>query len=203
MSRPLSDTVDLSPLPDLEEVELEGGGRRFALRDRRAAEHALREGPTLARRREPARIITMAWGERYIDDLLSMAVPALMAPGNLPAFAEHFDSELVIVTELRFFDRIVAAPAVARLLQYCDLRLLPIDDLLSSWYGVTLTYALVRGFADLGPAMTDTHLVFLNADFVVADGSYRKLAEMILRGERLVVSPSYCGILEEVIGPAA
>ena len=61
---------------------------------------------------------------------------------------------------------------------------------LSPWYGITLTYALVCGFADLGPAMTDTHLIFLNADFIVADGSYRKLAEVIKTAERLVVSPA-------------
>ncbi len=203
MNRLLSDAIDPPPLPGIEAHELEGGGRRLAVRARREADRALRRGATPAQRKEPARIITMVWGERYIDDLLSMTIPALMAPGNLPAFVEHFDSELVIVTELRFFDRIIAAPAIARLLHHCDLRLLPIDDLLSSWYGVTLTYALVRGFADLGPAMTDTHLVFLNADFIVADGSYRKLAEVILRGERLVVSPSYCGVLEETRRPAA
>lgn len=186
---------------ELEEFELDGGGRRVGLRGRRAAADARPQDAAPATKKEPARIITMAWGERYIDDLLSMTLPALLAPGNLPSFTEYFDSELVVVTELRFFDRIIAAPVVARLLQHCDLRLLPIDDLLSSWYGVTLTYALVRGFADLGPAMTDTHLVFLNADFIVADGSYRKLAEVIRRGERLVVSPSYCGVLEEVVRP--
>ena len=76
---------------------------------------------------------------------------------------------------------------------------MPIDDLLSPWYGITLTYALVRGFADLGSAMTETHLIFLNADFIVADGSYRNLAEVIKRGERLIVSPSYCMDLEATI----
>ncbi len=149
--------------------------------------------------REPARVITMAWGDRYISDLLSLTMPALLAPGNVPALVEQFDAEFVIVTEMRFFDRIARAPVVARLLQHCDLRLLPIDDLLSQWYGITLTYALVRGFADLGEAMTDTHLFFVNADFIVADGSYRRLAEAIRRGARLAVSPSYCMILEDTV----
>ena len=151
------------------------------------------------RPREPARIITMAWGERYIADLLSLTIPALLAPGNIPAFARHFRCEFVIVTERRFFDRIGSSRVVAQLLRYCDLRLIPIDDLLSNWYGITLTFALVRGFADLGEAMTDTHLIFLNADFIVADGSYAKLAEMIQAGARLAVSPSYCMVLEDTV----
>jgi hypothetical protein len=150
-------------------------------------------------RREPARVITMAWGDRYIDDLVEITIPALLAPGNLPSFAEEFDCEFVIVTETRLFDRLARSAAIAALLNFVGVRLVPIDDLLSPWYGITLTYALVRGFADLGAAMTQTHLIFLNADFIVADGSYRKLAEIIKRGERLVVSPSYCMNLEDTI----
>ena len=170
---------------------LADGARRLSLRRR---EQRLSHDE-----REPARVITMAWGERYVGDLLEIAIPALLAPGNLPALAKNFDCELVIVTESRFFDRLERSAAIAALLGFADLRLVLIDDLLSPWYGITLTYALVRGFADLGTAMTRTHLIFLNADFVVADGSYRKLAEVIQQGERLVVSPSYCMDLEATI----
>jgi hypothetical protein len=152
-----------------------------------------------AKGRERARLITMAWGDRYIDDLIEITIPALLAPGNLPAFAEGFYCEFVIVTETRVFDRIARSAAIAALLDFADLRLVPIDDLLSPWYGITLTYALVRGFADLGAAMTRTHLVFLNADFILADGCYRRLAEAIKSGERLVVAPSYCMNLEDTI----
>jgi hypothetical protein len=150
-------------------------------------------------KRDPARIITMVWGEQYINNMLELTLPALLAPGNIPAFVEHFDAEMVVVTETRFFDLLADSPVIGRLLEHCDLRLLPIDDLLSDWYGITLTYALVRGFADLGEAMVDTHLLFVNADFILAENSYRKLAEAILRGERLVVSPSYCMVQEDTI----
>jgi hypothetical protein len=178
---------------------LADGARRLRLRDRQPIPSDGVEHVASRDEREPARVITMAWGDRYIGDLLEIAIPALLAPGNLPALAEVFDCQFVIVTESRFFDRLERSAAIAALLRFADLRLVPIDDLLSPWYGITLTYALVRGFADLGTAMTRTHLIFLNADFVVADGSYRKLAEVIRNGERLVVSPSYCMDLESTI----
>ena len=88
----------------------------------------------------------MAWGERYVDDLVEITITALLAPGNLPAFAETFACEFVIVTETRLFDHITRSAAIAGLLNFADLRLVPIDDLLSPWYGITLTFALVRGF---------------------------------------------------------
>jgi len=161
---------------------------------RRRADTAGDTGP-----RERARVITIAWGNRYVSELLEFTIPALLAPGNLPAFSRHFEPEYCIVTETRLFDRITTDPAIADLAAFGDVRLIPIDDLLSPSYGVTLTHALVRGFADLGPAMTETHLVFFNADFIVADGSYEKLAEVIEGGARLVVSPSYCMVLEDTV----
>ncbi len=141
----------------------------------------------------------MAWGDRYIEELLSVTVPALLAPGNLPAFAEDFDVEFVMVTETRLFELVARKPVILSLLECCDVRLVPIDDLLSPWYGITLTFALLRGFADLGADMVGAHLLFINTDFVLADGSYRNLAKMILRGERLIVSPSHCMVYEDTI----
>lgn len=158
-----------------------------------------REEDRSTRSGEAARIIIPVWGDRYVEDLLALTIPALLAPGNLPAFADSFDCELVIVTETRLFERIARADVTAIVTRFASIRLVAVDDLLSSWYGITLTYALVRGFVDLGEAMTETHLLFLNADFIVADGSYRRLAEKIKEGARLVVSPSYCMNLEGTV----
>ena len=76
-----------------------------------------------------------------------------------------------------------------------------LDDLIVSKdkYGMTLTYALHRAFSDLGPAMTEHWQIFLNADFILADGSLRTVIGHLARGERIVASPSYCTIAEEVI----
>ncbi|MGE5537992.1 MAG: hypothetical protein ACM30I_05210 [Gemmatimonas sp.] len=184
----------MNPVATIEEFPLEDGGVTLAMPSRERRDLS----PT-GRRRERARIITFAWGERYVTDLLRLALPALLAPGNIPAFVESFETELVVVTETRFFPLISCAPAIVAALRHVDVRLVPIDDLLSPWYGITLTHALMRGFTDLGAAMTETHLVFLNADFIVADGSYRRLAETILRGERVVAAPSYCAVLETLV----
>ena len=198
--RPLPATdINVAAVGDIVAAHLTGGVRAFKLSHRQtAAGEGVGRSPS-SDGRARARVITTAWGDRYIDDLVEITIPALLAPGNLPAFAEQFDCEFVIVTETRLFDRLARSAVIAALLNFADLRLVPIDDLLSPWYGITLTYALVRGFADLGAAMTETHLVFLNADFIVADGSYRKLAGIIKSGERLVVSPSYCMNLEDTI----
>ena len=41
----------------------------------------------------PTRVITYAWGDAYVEDLLSVTIPALLAPGNLPYLASQVSCE--------------------------------------------------------------------------------------------------------------
>src|SRR5262245_1826075 len=148
----------------------------------------------------PTRIITYAWGARYVDTLLNLMLPAVLAPGNLPYVASEVPCELIILTQCRFFFKVNRHPAVVRIRKLCPVRLVRLDDLIVSKdkYGMTLTYALHRAFSDLGPAMTEHWQIFLNADFILADGSLRTVFGHLSRGQRIVASPSYCTIAEEV-----
>jgi hypothetical protein len=151
--------------------------------------------------KENARLIIPLWGRVYADKLTSMTLPALLAPGNLPSLCAMFEVEVVIVTETKLFDLIQNSRAFQRVATLCSTKLTSIDDLMSNLpgdYGIVLTKALYRGFLDLGAKVTDTFLLFLNADFIIADGSYRRLGELMLAGHRVIHAPSFRVILEEV-----
>jgi hypothetical protein len=150
--------------------------------------------------RSPLRLIGMAWGERYVTEFLEICLPAALAPGNLPVLAEHFDAELVFVTETAMFPLVREHPTWKRASAICKTLLIGMDDLIgtSDSYGMSITYGLFRGFEGLGQAMVDYHLVFLCSDFILADGSYRGLLPHLQRGESLIFSPSYCVLTEEV-----
>lgn len=149
----------------------------------------------------PTRIITYAWGDKYFEYLMSLVIPSLLAPGNLPYVAKVVPCELVILTEERFFSAVDAHPAIKRVKEHCQVRLIALDDLISvkDKYGMALTYALHRGFSDLGPMMTETWQIFLNADFILADGCLQNLLKHLGAGERLVASPSYCANSADVL----
>jgi hypothetical protein len=151
--------------------------------------------------KRPTRIITYAWGERYVDILLTFTLPALLAPGNLPYVASQVPCTLVILTERRFFSRFNRHSVMRRIKGICSVRLVRLDDLIvaKDKYGMTLTYALHRAFSDLGPRMTEHWQIFLNADFILADGSLHTLFGHLARGQRIIASPSYCTIAEAVI----
>jgi len=151
--------------------------------------------------RPPARLIIPLWGSVYAEKLTSMTLPALLAPGNLPALAAMFDVDVVLVTEGRLVDYIRQARSFQRLTTICEVKFASLDDLMPcepGEYGVVLTAALFRGFVDLGAKVTETFLLFLNADFIIADGSYRRLAELMRQGKRVIHAPSFRVVLEEV-----
>jgi hypothetical protein len=151
--------------------------------------------------KEKARLIIPVWGEVYASKLVSMTLPAVLAPGNLPALCESFDIELVIVTETKLFDSIRRSHSFQLAAQIATARLVSLDDLMTDIpgdYGVVLTYALHRGFADLGARMTETYLLFLNADFIISDGSLGHLGKLMREGWRVIHAPSFRVILEDV-----
>jgi O-methyltransferase len=152
--------------------------------------------------RPRARLITMAWGDRYVEELFNFTLAAALAPGNLPAVVGLLDCDIVILTETARFDTLRQHAVFRALERLCPVELRPVDEFVTrpDAYGMALTYALFRGFEDLGADMVNVHLLFLNSDFVPADGSLRTVANKILNGERLILAPSYC-VIAEVMAP--
>ena len=137
-----------------------------------------------------ARVIAYAGGERYLDDLLSITLPATLAPGNLPHVASIVPCEVVLLTEEKFKSRVDRHPTAQRIRRLCPMHLVGLDDLVHAKdkYGMTLTYALHRGLSDLGSAVTESYLFFLNADFVVGENSFRAVLNSLMTGDRLIAA---------------
>jgi hypothetical protein len=152
--------------------------------------------------RPRARLITVAWGDGYVAELFDVTLAAALAPGNLPAVVELLDCDVVILTEAARFDELRNHPVFRGLQRLCPVELRPVDEFVTrpDAYGMALTYALFRGLEDFGEDMVNVHLLFLNSDFVLADGSFRTVARKILDGERLILAPSYC-VVGEALKP--
>lgn len=149
--------------------------------------------------RKKVSYLTVVWGEAYIERFAALALPSFLAPGNLPALAAQFDLEVVIMTrksDIRFFEQ---HRAFTKLAACCPVRFVEIDDLIAgTLYGVTLTLAYLRPIAAYGPEMLNRHFVFMNADFVLADGSLRALARHIQADRAIVLGPSFRAVAENV-----
>lgn len=149
--------------------------------------------------RPKVKFLTVVWGGSYIERFASLALPSFLAPGNLPALAAATDLEVVVMTAATDIARFDEHAAFRRLREICGVRFVEIDDLITTGvYGVTLTLAYARPIIACGEDMVNTHFVFMNADFVLADGSLHGLTRHIVDGRPIVLGPSFRSVSEAV-----
>ena len=149
--------------------------------------------------RPKVKFLVAVWGESYIEQFTALALPSFLAPGNLPALAVATDLEVLIMTSTDSIKLFEQTSSFQRLCQVCAARFITIDDLITNGvFGVTLTLAYARGVMDSGDNMVNTHFMFMNSDFILADGSLNNLAKHILEGQSVVVAPSFRVTAEEV-----
>lgn len=142
-------------------------------------------------RKQKVRFLTCLWGREHRTRWLALSLPSLMASGNLPALAASTDLDVVVLSDKRSVSLIRGHPAFQRLQKICRVQFLDIEDLIvGTTYGVTLTLAYARGIMSAGKEQTNTAFVFMNSDFIVADGSLASLADRITSSHRCIVAPS-------------
>jgi hypothetical protein len=145
------------------------------------------------------KFLTVIWGERYVEEFARVSLPSFMAPGNLPALAADRDLEILIMTTKASHPVFERQKAFRKLKKIAPVRFIDIDDLVTQGnYGVTLTYAYARGIMDSGEEQTNTTFVFMNADFVLSDGSLAHLLEKIDAGHPAIMSASLRACSEPV-----
>ncbi len=157
------------------------------------------ELPVPGNTRPRAKFLTVVWGEAYIRRFLTLSLPSFLAAGNLPALAQSTDLEVVVMTRCDDFQYFESHVAFRRLRTICPVRFVGIDDLITTGvYGVTLTLAYARPVIACGSEMLNTHFVFMNADFVLADGSLRALCKHIIADRSIVLGPSFRATAEKL-----
>ncbi|MCR9219896.1 MAG: hypothetical protein NXI21_06685 [Alphaproteobacteria bacterium] len=137
-------------------------------------------------------MIAVIWGRRYVELFARVALPSYLAPGNIPALADRFDLDVLIMTTDESVPVFEAEPGFAALQALCPVEYCSIDDLVTNGlYGVTLTLAYARGVRSAGADQTETLFLFMNSDFVLADGSLAFVADRMMQPDaRCLLAPS-------------
>lgn len=123
------------------------------------------------------------WGYAYIRKFMEVALPTWLAPGNLPAIAQMAPTEFVFLTSREDELYLRSHPGFKRLSQVCKTRVHFVDHLITgNNYSTTITLSYLEAVRATGDDMLDTCFLFLVSDYIVADGSFRKVVERILAG---------------------
>lgn len=150
--------------------------------------------------RPTVKFLTAIWGARFVEEFARVSLLSYLAPGNLPALAAATDVEITILTSQASQEAFDREPAVTKLKTIAPVRFIYIDDLITTGnYGVTLTLAYARGIAATGDQQTNTYFLFMNSDFVLAEGSLRNLAVKLQEGHPCIMAPSLRACAEPVL----
>lgn len=145
-------------------------------------------------------ILIPVWGAKYILAFINIAMPTLLAPGNIPALARECNITVVFLTTKDALNIIPQQPGYEELARYCCIEYEFIDDLIAGYnvYAIPLTLAFVRGVSRVGPAMTETYFIFYNADFIIADGGLAAVLTQIRQGKDIILATSFRVNAEDV-----
>jgi hypothetical protein len=130
-------------------------------------------------------LLVPVWGHAYVRRFLEFSLPALLAPGNIPALTRLFPTDFVLLTRAADVPLIETDPAWRQLLACCRADIRPIDDIVvdgNQHAAITLAYE--RALRASKTVLRETLFLFLVADTLIADGSLRALAERVLSRAR-------------------
>lgn len=129
------------------------------------------------------------WGAGYVRRFTDLALPSLLAPGNLPALADRFSVELLIYTTSEDARRLRAAPGLAAAARFCEVRIVivaPSGDRMPEAHGGTMMKRLHQQGFDAA-FEEGAGFMPLCADNVYGDGSLAALGAALRAGVRAVM----------------
>jgi hypothetical protein len=137
-------------------------------------------------------LLLPVWGTQFISKFLSVSLPTLLAPGNLPALAKSLPCKFIFLTSSDDAVDLRDHPAINYLRSICDVEIKLIDDLITGDnYSTTVTLAYTRAVRAAGGAMLDTCFFFMISDYIMADGSLANVLAKIRDGYDGVVAGNF------------
>lgn len=143
--------------------------------------------------------VIAVWGEQYVDSFLNIALPSLLAPGNIPACTELADVSFRIYTRVEDVPSIEAHSRYRDLCSYLSPQIVPLitAELLSSCnrYGAMAACH----HEEIALTRSDRGIInVLSPDCLVSDGSLARGLRRILEGDKAVLVAGPRGVLDDI-----
>jgi hypothetical protein len=144
------------------------------------------------------RLVTSVWGSWHLDRLVRVAIPMLLAPGNLPALAAEARTCWRIRTTPNGKAWLDSHPAVRAAAEVCDLETIVASETEdpSTWNHIGWWHLDLEAAAAAGEAVVTMH-----PDVAWSDGSLLYLSKAFDRGKKAVLGQSI-RVIDETIVPA-
>jgi hypothetical protein len=145
-------------------------------------------------------IITVVWGEAFVDIFLRLAVPNQLTAGNLLFFGDKPDSVIYkVLTTTRDAATLRASPTFAKVAAAVPVEIVLVDAVNREERYAALSECHRRAIA--AADARDAALIFLSPDSLWADGTFRRLWDLAESGRRAVLVAGI-RVMKETFVPA-
>jgi hypothetical protein len=140
----------------------------------------------------------VVWGSEYVDMLLNVALPCLLAPGNLPGVTNINESRFLIITTSQDRNHIESSRVFNALKDLIHTEFIEpswIEESIPYWLKAARGHQLAAKIA----AEHAAYCVYLAPDFLLADGGLRRLVDLAAAGKTAVLVPGIRVTTETVV----
>jgi hypothetical protein len=148
-------------------------------------------------------LISVLWGEKYVDVFLDLILPNYLSKNNIPLACKKYMIASKIYTTAEEAERIQSHFHFKKLQEFIDVQVFPIIDL-ASWqtkdkYKIKGTYASIG----IRNAIANQSVgLFFSADCLIADGGLEKCCSLIAEGKKAILIAGFSRAGLESIRPA-
>lgn len=130
-------------------------------------------------------VVIPVWGEEYVRFFCEMVVPNLLSKGNLGDLNKIVDCEIYLFTNENSYVGLAEHPAVIDLSKKFSLCIRIIENQASE----TNKYSIMSMAHDMAikkALISDSALLFINADVLFSVNSLKRIGELIKSGKRVI-----------------
>src|SRR3990167_945923 len=148
-------------------------------------------------------LVVPVWGEEHFRQWEKYSVPSYLAEGNIPYIAQHGNFSVLICTDQKT-ERLFAVSEKCRELRkhtkvfFLDIAYIKEDPSLKG-YGYILTRCYNEAIKKFGTIAQDMQFVFLNSDFILADGVFKTVVRLVDQGAEVIFCPSFRAIRKNLL----
>lgn len=145
-------------------------------------------------------LVVPVWGEEYFNTWLKYSLPSYLSENNLPSLSQKSDFTLLICTDKQTWDSSEKNEYLLNIKKIYNVLFLDISFLISKYrmsYGHILTYAYHEAIKEHNTS--NRYFIFLNADFILADGVFKTIDQLVVRGAEVIFCPSFRVLQEQFL----
>jgi hypothetical protein len=178
-----------------EDVGNKNTARYFLQLSQLSDEEENRRLPAVARapkRRRRFFLVIPVWGDEYVRELVTIAIPALLNQGNIPGFTAEIDLEVLIYIDRKSIEILKASAAFAALKSLIPCRVIMLQDFLfnpiylSIWGHKITILAFVHRSALLAARRAGAGVIFWAPDILCSNNYFLVIRDILRSGKELI-----------------